>query len=86
MSLTPPTFLDERSASERGGLTARDCVSCRHLRGFEPPVCAAFPQGIPAAVASGELSHRAPIAGDNGLRFDEMTEDEISDAMIAATQ
>jgi hypothetical protein len=32
--------------------------------------CAAFPEGIPAAIAEGSFVHTEEFPGDNGLRFD----------------
>jgi hypothetical protein len=61
------------------------CVGCRHFgRGFakrdvDGPVmsdagttwsCAAFPDGIPDAIADGEFDHRRPYPGDHGTQFE----------------
>jgi hypothetical protein len=32
--------------------------------------CAAFPDGIPDAIATGEVEHRKPYAGDHGIQFE----------------
>lgn len=51
---------------------------CRHLRGASiknPPLtCAAFPNGIPEVIASGENDHRSAVEGDNGFRFELLVE------------
>jgi len=60
------------------------CWNCVHYRGPKqqaPPadgitetsvtlVCAAFPDGIPEIVLTGEHTHRLPINGDNGVTFE----------------
>jgi hypothetical protein len=32
--------------------------------------CAAFPNGIPDAIAEGDVEHREPYPGDRGIRFE----------------
>ena len=57
---------------EIGGIM---CFYCRHLSETKPLTCAAFPDGIPSSVWHGV--HTAPFPGDNGIVFDEMTEEEV---------
>lgn len=45
------------------------CLNCRHLRDGGP-ACDAFPEGIPAPILAGEVDHRLPAAGDNGVRWE----------------
>jgi hypothetical protein len=52
------------------------CSSCRHLRGFRR--CDAFPEEIPLAIWVGENDHRLPVAGDHGIRFEPLTEEQMT--------
>lgn len=51
------------------------CLSCRHLTaeladdGYRGR-CAAYPDGIPAAIWEGRIDHRRPYRGDGGTTFD----------------
>lgn len=51
------------------------CVACKHRRSIDTTgpnlegTCAAFPDGIPAAILEGD-DHRKPWPGDNGIRFE----------------
>lgn len=51
-----------------------DCMKCKHLHkpvdgdwGYK---CAAFPAGIPEEIITGEVEHRQPYDGDNGIVFE----------------
>lgn len=53
-----------------------ECAYCIHLDKrcnrpelLRPLRCAAFPDGIPHQIASGNLSHRKPVDGDHGIQF-----------------
>ena len=49
---------------------------CKHYVGVQRTevgdlnVCAAYPQGIPLEIASGEDDHTTPRADDNGIQFE----------------
>lgn len=46
------------------------CLDCIHLdRNNKPPVCAAFPEGIPDAILMNKVDHREPVKGDHGIQF-----------------
>ena len=37
------------------------------------PICEAFPDGIPYAIAFGKNKHLKPFLGDNGIRYERYT-------------
>lgn len=52
------------------------CITCVHLFPVEkrlaprePMRCAAFPDGIPDAIASNRFDHAGPYPGDNGVHY-----------------
>lgn len=49
------------------------CWYCRH-RVAGTWTCAAFPGGIPEAIADGDFDHRADYPGDDGIRFEPRTD------------
>ncbi len=51
------------------------CLHCRHY--FENSIlkCAAFPDRIPTEIWHG--THTEPYPGDNGILFDELSEEEM---------
>lgn len=51
----------------------RNCAHFQGVDGEEPDqvvVCAAFPEGIPDAIAYGMNRHTTPFPGDNGIQFE----------------
>src|SRR5688500_13200405 len=56
-----------------------NCFMCRHLIPSGFPHCAAYPDGIPWEIQSGQVDHRQPWAGDRGVRYDPMTAEAFRD-------
>ena len=48
------------------------CEACSHF-GFDG-TCKAFPDGIPIDILGGVHDHREPYPGDNGIRFEQASE------------
>lgn len=47
------------------------CPLCVHSeQGDNGLVCPAFPDGIPNDMLTGQVDHRLPYPGDNGVRFE----------------
>ncbi len=57
------------------------CWNCKHYR--EDVTCAAFPKGIPAEILESEANHRHPYRGDHGIRFEPLSEKQVSVEQIA---
>lgn len=51
------------------------CGRCRHLVSLGS--CAAFPAGIPLAIAQSRHDHRQPFPGDGGIRFEETVDQGV---------
>lgn len=47
---------------------ALQCSTCRHLE--MGGRCTAYPQGIPHAIFTEQVSHKEPQPGDNGIRWE----------------
>lgn len=72
-----------RLAADQPTAPSRQCSNCVHFRDELEEVddredleadsvfaCAAFPQGIPAAILEERHDHRKAFKGDQGIRFD----------------
>lgn len=46
------------------------CWRCKHRYGWS---CKAYPEGIPEPIFNEEHDHREPYKGDNGIRFEPMS-------------
>jgi len=45
------------------------CLNCKHLK-KEPITCKAFEDGIPKKILDGDIDHRKPYKGDNGIQYE----------------
>ena len=45
------------------------CNQCEHLF-INGITCIAYPKGIPDKILTGEINHRKPYKGDNGIQFE----------------
>jgi hypothetical protein len=52
---------------EPGRLWFERCLRCVHSKNGED--CAAFPNGIPEEIYSGDFDHAQPFPGDGGITF-----------------
>jgi len=46
------------------------CTNCKNFDEDNYGTCKAFPDGIPAIIASNEIDHTKPFKGDGGIRFE----------------
>lgn len=50
------------------------CVKCKHYNkiDYEKLIfsCWAYPDGIPDEIIEGEVDHKKPYKGDNGIQFE----------------
>ena len=48
-------------------MISTQCISCtNYLMGGR---CKAYPDGIPYEIISGQIDHKKPYKGDNGIQF-----------------
>jgi hypothetical protein len=65
-----PVLADDGTPSATNVYDAKmseECATCEHRR--VGTTCKAFPQGIPAPILNGEVSHKQPYAGDGGTQW-----------------
>jgi hypothetical protein len=67
MKIRTPTNKDKFCADELI-ITAPKCLTCKHYDGNLR--CAAFPEGVPTVILTGEVDHDTPIVGDHGLQYE----------------
>lgn len=61
--------LSQELAALRGPGNPPSCLECRHFAALSGMRCAAFPDGIPYPIRSGDVDHRHPFPGDHGVQF-----------------
>jgi hypothetical protein len=78
----PDQFLDDT-----GIMTARDvpktCISCSRLVDMNLRRCQAF-KVIPDPIWNGKVRHRQPYAGDGGLQWKKITQEELDEQLKEA--
>lgn len=52
------------------------CLRCVSFNHKKYGTCEAFPDGIPHAIISGEVSHFENVEGDKGIKFEEKKKEE----------
>jgi hypothetical protein len=57
------------------------CLSCRHyVQDINSRnICTAFPSGLPPEIFTGDHDHLEPYPGDNGIRFEPITDEPDTD-------
>ena len=75
----------EQLAALPSGFPYAHCRWCLHFEaGANQPCCLAFPAGIPTQIWEGRHDHRVAFAGDRGIRFVELNEQDIAATIKAA--
>lgn len=54
----------------RTGELTPSCTNCEHFKGHRGSRCTAFPEGIPQAIQSGQVSHLEPVPEDGGVIYE----------------
>ena len=72
-----PTMTDYKGdivvqGTDIGRYSTSICASCKHLRIMlsSHGCCAAFPEGVPESIGSGQFDQRNPYPGDKGIRYE----------------
>jgi len=55
---------------------SNQCNECKHYRGLIQ--CDAYPDRIPAAIVTGQVDHRKPYKGDNGIRWEPIPKEQAT--------
>ena len=66
-------------------LAAPICLGCKHYDRTAPGPglrCAAFPDGVPNEIYVSAADHRQPFAGDQGIRFEPVDDEDAAYAEL----
>ncbi|MCX6998073.1 MAG: hypothetical protein NTV49_13565 [Kiritimatiellaeota bacterium] len=60
-----------------------NCFFCKHwippMKQGDGDVCAAYPDGIPFLIVSGEWQHDRPLPDDHGIQFEQASEEQLKE-------